>query len=202
MSQNKILIIEDGQRRAYSIKPSLRKNGYSVLSIAETGDKASHHAENYKPDLVMINIQQNSETDSIETAILLRNQLGTPIIFLSAQHNNNVFEQVLKAEPNGYITPPFTEAQLLATIEIALYKNRKDNELMNVIKKLEVRLRHRRLHGMIPICSYCKNIRDDSGFWFQIEEYIRDHSEADFTHGICPTCMEKNYPEFSNEINC
>ena len=51
------------------------------------------------------------------------------------------------------------------------------------------------LSGMLPICSSCKKIRDDKGYWQQIEEYIRDHSEAEFTHGICNDCVEKLYPE-------
>jgi hypothetical protein len=52
------------------------------------------------------------------------------------------------------------------------------------------------LSGLLPICSSCKKIRDDEGYWQQIEEYIRDHSEADFTHGICNECAEELYPEF------
>ena len=54
----------------------------------------------------------------------------------------------------------------------------------------------KKLSGMLPICSSCKKIRDDEGYWQQIEEYIRDHSEADFTHGICNECVEELYPEF------
>ena len=49
---------------------------------------------------------------------------------------------------------------------------------------------------LLPICSSCKKIRDDEGYWQQIEEYIRDHSEADFTHGICNECVEELYPEY------
>ena len=50
------------------------------------------------------------------------------------------------------------------------------------------------LHGLLPICASCKKIRDDKGYWTQIESYIKDHSEADFTHGLCPECVEKLYP--------
>ena len=56
------------------------------------------------------------------------------------------------------------------------------------------------LQGLIPICSSCKKIRDDQGIWKQIEIYIHDHSEADFTHSICPECMKKLYPEFADKI--
>lgn len=52
------------------------------------------------------------------------------------------------------------------------------------------------LRGILPICASCKNVRDDKGYWKQIESYIKDHSEAEFTHGICPECAKKHYPEF------
>jgi hypothetical protein len=54
----------------------------------------------------------------------------------------------------------------------------------------------RRLQGFLPICSNCKKIREDSGYWHQVEVYIRDHSEAQFSHGICPECAKKLYPDF------
>ncbi len=52
------------------------------------------------------------------------------------------------------------------------------------------------LHGLLPICASCKKIRDDNGYWTQIEIYIKAHSEADFSHGICPECTKELYPEF------
>ena len=56
------------------------------------------------------------------------------------------------------------------------------------------------LRGIIPICSACKKVRDDKGFWQQVEAYVRDRSEADFSHSICPECIEKLYPDlFENE---
>ena len=55
------------------------------------------------------------------------------------------------------------------------------------------------LSGFLPICSSCKKIRDDKGYWKQIESYIRDHSEAEFTHSMCPICAKKFYPEFFQE---
>ena len=55
------------------------------------------------------------------------------------------------------------------------------------------------LRGLIPICSSCKKVRDDKGFWKQVEAYVSEHSEAEFSHGICPDCMKKLYPEYTNE---
>jgi len=56
------------------------------------------------------------------------------------------------------------------------------------------------LSGMLPICASCKKIRDDKGYWNQIETYIRDHSEAEFSHGICPDCAKELYPEFYDRV--
>lgn len=67
-------------------------------------------------------------------------------------------------------------------------------ELQKTLNEIKV------LRGIIPICSYCKQIRDDAGFWHQVETYIRAHSGADFTHGICPGCMQENFPREFDRI--
>lgn len=63
----------------------------------------------------------------------------------------------------------------------------------------EALARVKTLSGMLPICSSCKKIRDDKGYWRQIEVYVRDHSEADFSHGICPECSKKLYPDLNEK---
>ena len=63
-------------------------------------------------------------------------------------------------------------------------------ELQKALKKVKT------LSGFLPICASCKKIRDDQGYWNQIEAYISEHSEAEFSHGICPECAKKLYPEF------
>jgi PAS domain S-box-containing protein len=69
-----------------------------------------------------------------------------------------------------------------------------------LIAKLQQALANvRLLSGFLPICGGCKKIRDDSGYWQQIESYIRDHSEAEFSHGLCPDCMKRMYPDFADE---
>ncbi len=71
-----------------------------------------------------------------------------------------------------------------------------EKEKEDLILKLEETLSHvRLLSGLLPICASCKSIRDDKGYWKQIESYIRDHSEAEFSHGICPECAKKLYPD-------
>ncbi len=82
------------------------------------------------------------------------------------------------------------------TREVAERK-RAEEEREKVISRLQQALAHvKKLSGLLPICASCKKIRDDRGYWLQVEEYIRDHSEAQFSHGLCPECAKKLYPEF------
>jgi hypothetical protein len=70
------------------------------------------------------------------------------------------------------------------------------NSYEKLIKELQVALEEiKSLKGIIPICMYCKGIRDDKGAWTKLEQYITEHSEAQFSHGICEECLKKNYPE-------
>lgn len=71
-------------------------------------------------------------------------------------------------------------------------KDQSVDKVQKVLKEMKV------LQGIIPICSCCKKIRDDGGSWQQMEAYIKDHSEADFSHGICPVCIQELYPEFAD----
>jgi hypothetical protein len=86
-----------------------------------------------------------------------------------------------------------SNSQLNEEIKIRI-RTEHDNE--NLITDLKAAIEEiKTLKGILPICSYCKKIRDDTGYWNQIEKYIHDHSDAEFSHGICPECLKKHYPE-------
>jgi two-component system cell cycle sensor histidine kinase/response regulator CckA len=100
----------------------------------------------------------------------------------------------------------FTLAFILSTVIVLLLfkenktsveRKRAEAEREKLIKELQDAIaRINKLNGLLPICAHCKKIRDDKGYWNQIESYIREHSEAEFSHGICPDCAQKLYPEF------
>jgi hypothetical protein len=69
----------------------------------------------------------------------------------------------------------------------------KNESLQNAMDEIKT------LKGILPICASCKKIRDDKGYWNQIESYLRDHTEAEFSHGICPECAKKLYPDYFKE---
>ena len=78
---------------------------------------------------------------------------------------------------------------------------RVEKEKENLIHELQKALAEvKALSGLLPICSFCKNIRNDSGYWQEIETYIREHSTAEFSHSICNKCMEKYYPEVYQDM--
>lgn len=75
-------------------------------------------------------------------------------------------------------------------------RKRQERDREDLIQRLQAALHQvKTLSGLLPICSHCKKIRDDSGYWTQIEQYIREHSKAEFTHGICPECVESHFSE-------
>ena len=122
--------------------------------------------------------------------------------------------RALRGDPGSYVAT-FKERTLRAYVEplhnpngtitgcvgIALditEEKRLEAQREGLIEELRNALTHiKTLRGLLPICASCKKIRDDRGSWKQIEEYIRAHSQAQFSHGICPECVKKLYPELS-----
>jgi len=86
---------------------------------------------------------------------------------------------------------------LLSSYEIAVKKN---SELHKVNKELNKAFKDiKELQKLVPICSNCKSIRDDDGYWQHIDKYLSDHADIDFTHGVCPACIEKLYPQLTKK---
>jgi CheY-like chemotaxis protein len=94
---------------------------------------------------------------------------------------------------DDYMTKPFDHAELHARLQTGLRIQRLQEELASELRRSQEALALvKQLQGLLPICGYCKKIRDDRGAWSQLEEYISAHSEARFSHGICPLCFELN----------
>jgi hypothetical protein len=86
-----------------------------------------------------------------------------------------------------------------ATAMLCIKRNKTEQQRKMILIEREKALDEIKiLRGLLPICASCKKIKDDEGYWIQIEGYIKNHSEAEFTHGICPDCVEKLYPDFFN----
>jgi DNA-binding response OmpR family regulator len=196
MEKIKILIVEDEGVVALQLKVNLEKWNYVVSGIVASGEEALKRMEALTPDLVMMDMTLQGKLDGIKTADMIRKQYNIPVIYLTAHSEESTIRRAKETEPYGYILKPFNAQEIRIAIEVALYKHRVDMEKEKLNRDLQAALEKvKLLSGFLPICSICKKIRDDKGYWNQIESYIRDHSEAEFSHGMCPDCARTHYSE-------
>lgn len=200
MHQKKIMIVEDEVLIAAEIKQQLQSFGYEVVACTTSGEGALEKLLLVQPDLILMDIRLKGELDGIETAREIHGRYRIPVIFLTAFADDAFLQQAKASEPFGYLIKPVDIRELHSTIEMALYKAQMDKEKEALIRELQNTIAENKvLKGMIPICCNCKKIRDDKGYWEQLERYIQAHSRAVFSHGICPECIEKLYPEMDKE---
>jgi DNA-binding LytR/AlgR family response regulator len=129
MSKINILITEDESIVAKDIQMSLKKLGYNVVGICNNGEDAIRTAEELRPDIVLMDIMLKGDMSGIEAADQIRKRLNIPIIFLTAYADESTLSKAKITEPYGYIIKPFKEIDLRTTIEMALYKHQKEDEV-------------------------------------------------------------------------
>ncbi len=122
MESRKILIVEDEFITASDLKAILEKDGYTVAGVARTGEEAIKLAGQDPLDLVLMDIKLGSSMDGIETARILRESTGVPVVYLTAHSDREFLERAKLTEPNGYLIKPYNPGQVSATLEMALYK--------------------------------------------------------------------------------
>lgn len=189
----RIQVVEDEAIIGMEIKRRLEHHGFEVVEMVKTGKRAVEAAKEHKPDLILMDISLKGKMDGIEAAAEIGKKMDLPIIFLTANADRATVKRAKLTGPFGYLIKPLNEKELATTIEMAIYKHQMERELRKAKEDAEKALAEiKRLQGFIPICSYCKNIRDDDDSWHQLEEYISAHSEATFSHGICPDCYQKH----------
>lgn len=121
-----------------------------------------------------------------------------PFLYLYLAHQNQKVGMVIEHRPVLAILKEVTEVRLELNLAQQEIERRKkvEREKESLIEALQTALKEvRSLRGILPTCAYCKNIRDEDGNWHQLEEYIQSHSEAKFSHGICPECREVHFPQ-------
>lgn len=129
MSKINVLIVEDESIVAKDIQHSLKKLGYNVLGICSTGEDAIRSVDELGPDIVLMDIMLKGSMNGIEAAAKIRETNNIPVIFLTAYADENTLSKAKVSEPFGYIIKPFKEIDLHTSIEMAIYKHEKENDL-------------------------------------------------------------------------
>jgi DNA-binding response OmpR family regulator len=176
-----ILIIDDNPQSIKLLGNILDSKGYST-AVAMNGTEALKFLENEIPDLILLDIMMPG-MDGFEVCRSIKmnkNARETPVIFLTAKREIDDLVRGFEVGGVDYVTKPFNSNELLIRVKTHLDLKKARDEI-------------RRLKGIIPICCNCKKIRDDKGFWEQVEIYIESHSDAEFSHGICPECTKELY---------
>ena len=129
MAKTSVLVVEDESIVAKDIQNSLKKLGYVVPSVENTGEDAIDAAGQYRPDLILMDIMLKGDISGIEAAEQIRNRYQIPVIFLTAYADESTLSKAKVTEPYGYIIKPFKEIDLHTSIEMALYKHGKEQEV-------------------------------------------------------------------------
>jgi CheY-like chemotaxis protein len=205
-----ILIVDDSPDQQVLLRAILGKAGHSEVLTADSAKAAfpmlnmDGHESPARIDLILMDVLM-PELDGVEACRQIKSRphlCDIPIIMVTAKNDLSNLQAAFAAGANDYITKPVNGVELLARASsaLALKKemdcrkvreeelHRSNDELQKALREVKV------LRGLIPICASCKKIRNDGGFWQQLEEYIGEHSEAEFSHGICQPCVKKLYP--------
>jgi len=205
-----ILIIDDSPDQQVLLRAILGQAGHRDLLSADSAKTAFSMLDmdgqepSARVDLILMDILM-PELDGVEACRQIkrrRHLCDIPIIMVTANNDRSNLQAAFSAGANDYITKPVNSLELLARASSALAlkkemdcRKAREEELRRSNDELQKALRDVKvLRGLIPICASCKKIRNDGGFWQQLEEYIGEHSEAEFSHGICQPCVKKLYP--------
>ncbi len=198
----KVLVAEDDAFYRRILQGMLREE-YEVV-IAEDGSRAWAILQAPSaPRLALLDWQMPG-MDGLEVCRKVRAHPAMDGFYLVIATVRQSLDDVLagfEAGANDYITKPFHAQELRARLRVGNRVLELQAALASRVAQLQQALsRVKQLQGLLPICSYCKRIRDDHDYWQQVETYMSEHSQATFTHGICPECYEKFFKAELEEL--
>lgn len=200
--QSDILVVDDSNSASKLLVDILAAEGHQVR-VANSGQLAMSSVMKLLPDLILLDVQMPG-IDGFKVCRWIKEDAklkGIPVIFISAASNVKDIVMGFHAGGVDYITKPFQVEEVLARVETQLQLKRQKELLEQRTAELEEALaKVKALSGIIPICASCKKIRDDHGYWSQVEIYIRDHSDAIFSHAVCPECVQALYGDMNDPV--
>jgi DNA-binding response OmpR family regulator len=194
-----ILIVDDREADVALLERMLRGAGYgSISTTMDPGKVCELHAKNAY-DLILLDLEM-PVTDGFQVMEGLKEIEtvgGLSVLVFTAQPAYRL--RALTVGAKDFVSKPFDLAEVLARVHNLLEVRLLHKETKRFAKALELQNEAlqkaleqvKLLSGLLPICAWCKKIRDDQGCWIAIEQYVGQHSEAEFTHGICPDCRQQ-----------
>jgi len=196
-----ILIAEDDSTTRMMLQGILNKWGFNSVSAVNGKDALAILQKKNFPPIALLdwNMPEMDGIDVCRRAQTIQVQVPVYIIMLTVRDSKDDIVKGLEAGADDYITKPFDENELRARINVAKRMVETQFALSQKAMELSQTLKHvKTLQGIIPICSFCHKIRNDIQAWERLESYIQKHSDAKFSHGICPDCEKIHYPDIDN----
>jgi DNA-binding response OmpR family regulator len=172
------------------------------VSVAHDGESAWTLAQTHAPQLAIVDwmMPTLNGLDLCRRIRLDAARAHMHIILLSSRGSRQDVVDGLNAGADDYLIKPFDPAELLARLHVGVRVLTLQNRLALRVAELEASVSTvKRLHGLLPICSYCKRVRTDGNDWEQLEAYISEHTDAQFSHGVCPPCLAAAYADLQAE---
>lgn len=190
----RILLAEDDRVSRRMLESILREWGFDVVT-ANDGLEAWRILQSQDaPRLAILDwlMPGMDGAEICRQARALNNQDPLYLILLTVKAKREDIVAGLRAGADDYMTKPFDLAELEARLHVAKRTLGLHNDLALRVRQLEHAMSQvKEMEGLLPICVYCKKIRDDKNYWNQLENFISNHSKAKFSHGVCPPCYER-----------
>ena len=188
----RILIAEDDPISRSVLTTNLVDWGHEVVTVVNGVEALRASQEEDAPRLVILDWMM----PEMEGPDVCRQMRESPsiippyIIMLTARQGAKEVVQAMQAGADDYLTKPYYRDELRVRVQVGVRMIELQEKLADRISELQDALdRVKRLQGIIPICGYCKKVRDDEDYWQNVESYIATHSDAEFSHGVCPSCF-------------
>ena len=188
-----VLVAEDDVTSSKLLEAILASWGYETVTAHDGEEAWRILQEPDAPQLVVLDWMM-PRLDGLEICRRTRaldSTRRTYLIMLTSLESKHDLVTALEAGADDYVVKPFDNAELRARLEVGVRVLHLQDELADRVGELEAALNDiRLLHGLLPICSYCKKVRDDQNYWQRVESYVESHAQVQFSHSICPECYE------------
>jgi phosphoserine phosphatase RsbU/P len=188
----RILIADDEVVARFVLKETLHGWGYEVHAVADGQVAADCLQGADAPQLALLDWEMPGMCgpDICRRIRMLETDRPPYLILLTGRDNPEDIAKGLESGANDYLTKPFHEQELAARLAVAVRTVNLQQNLAERVRELEQALAQvKQLSGMLPICAWCKKIRNDQNYWLRVEEFISQRTDATFSHGICPACL-------------